>query len=315
MRWALTRLSPAEEQSGPRGRPAWTSPVPPPQEQAPSHAPRRRDVPAARTPGPWARTRGGSRGRGASPCRGCPRADRACVCLDLQPHARGHRGERRRPRRPPHHRDQRAERGGHGPREDRAGPVQLGGGGEAQPPPPGVAVPRKPLVPAQEAARPRRAVPAGASAVSPLAACAPTPPSTGRAVSAPGECRDEDGAWLPWPQPQPAGRDAFRCPPRGPTLPPADPLGPGAGLQPPGCGSASCRPPPWSRRGRCSTRPHPGPSLALSGFRAAWQVRGADPRELTRVPWREGRSRALRTGPRPECECECVCVGAGFGDV
>ncbi|XP_072868106.1 amyloid-beta A4 precursor protein-binding family A member 2 isoform X2 [Chlorocebus sabaeus] len=44
----------------------------------------------------------------------------------LQPHERGYCRARGRPRWPPHHRDQRAERGGHSPREDSPSSVQLG---------------------------------------------------------------------------------------------------------------------------------------------------------------------------------------------
>lgn len=50
---------------------------------------------------------------------------------DLQPHARGHSRERRRPRGTSDHRDQRAERGGHASREDRPHPLQCGGGGRS----------------------------------------------------------------------------------------------------------------------------------------------------------------------------------------
>ena len=48
---------------------------------------------------------------------------------DLQSDARRHRRARRRPSGSQDHRDQRAERGGHGTREDRPGPLQLRGRG------------------------------------------------------------------------------------------------------------------------------------------------------------------------------------------
>lgn len=52
-----------------------------------------------------------------------------CRPADLQSDEGGHRREGGRPRRPPHHRDQRPERGGHAPREDRSDTVQCHGRG------------------------------------------------------------------------------------------------------------------------------------------------------------------------------------------